>query len=171
MVCRRWPTSSWRRETAASEYPRSGYVQRAHVLIDATELSLRLAFTCWRLRVGSLAHSRTAGLFVLTDRSPLDGLVKFDVLSGSLPARWLTRIARQYERIIWLDTSADVLAIRDGEHSEAELERMRRAFGEWAPRLPNVVRVDTSRRTAGELARSALQTAGWYSRDPDGPGD
>jgi AAA domain len=100
----------------------------AHALLDATEMALRLAAARRRLR---RAHGTTAVL--ITDRSPLDALVKYDPpLRSAVAAVWL-RIAAGYSQIVVLDAPEEVLAERDREHTPAELRESRQRFARWAP--------------------------------------
>jgi hypothetical protein len=167
-LCRRLPSDGWAQAGEVSRALRSGFPARMHALLDAAEMSLRLGFAWWRARLWTLVLRRggAPGAVILTDRSPLDGLVKFGVSPSSWSARWFGWIAGRYEKILLLDSPAEVLALRDGQHSPNELERMRRTFGEWAPSLPNVERLDTSTGTTDELTAAALHATGWIVRDP-----
>jgi hypothetical protein len=102
---------------------------RAHAVVDATELLVRLFLA---------ARRRPAVL--LTDRSPLDGLVKHASFAGpgTVAGRLYRLAARRYRRIALLDAPAAVLAARDREHDEQTLEQLRQRFREAAAELPNV---------------------------------
>jgi thymidylate kinase len=104
-------------------------VRRAHAVVDATELLVRLFLA---------ARRRPAVL--LTDRSPLDGLVKHASFAGpgTVAGRLYRLAARRYRRIALLDAPAAVLAARDREHDEQTLEQLRQRFREAAAELPNV---------------------------------
>lgn len=131
----------------------SGAALRAHALLDAFELSLVLKRAKRRARRGHPPRTDTTdeapGLadgvpLVVTDRSPLDGLVKHHPRSGSWIAQAFLRSASRYSLIVLLDAPAAALAARDNDHSVAELELARRRFLEWHQRLPNAVRVDAT---------------------------
>jgi hypothetical protein len=100
--------------------------------VDALELWLRLR-----------APGR-ADLF-LTDRSPLDALVKHDPGPGSGAARFLFKLLGRYDRVFWVDAEPEIAAERDGEHSPAEIESARGRFSTWSARFGAVVRVDGGR--------------------------
>jgi hypothetical protein len=122
---------------------------RAHALVDAIELGARLLAASQRARVR--ARRRRAGgsgrpvpRIVVTDRSPLDGLVKYDLPPGALASRCFMALARRYRAIVVLDAPAEVLAARDAEHPADQLERARATFARWRARLPNVVALDVT---------------------------
>jgi ATPase subunit of ABC transporter with duplicated ATPase domains len=140
---------------------------RAHALLDALELSLALtrAERQAAQRARGDATGKAADLvddlpLVVTDRSPLDGLVKHQPGIGSSIAQAFLRSADRYSLIVLLDAPAAILAARDAEHSVAELELTRRRFLEWHQRLPNVARVDATAPDAvvAERVRALIKT-------------
>jgi hypothetical protein len=151
VVCRRWggrPLSGTGAATGGTG--RLVAVARTlHAHLDAGEMTLRL--------VGAVLTSgwRGGASPVITDRSPLDGLVKHDPPPGSLVARWYLGVARRYDALLWLDGDCETLAARDREHTAVQLADARAGFGRWSARLPNVTRIDTTGAAASDVARLA----------------
>lgn len=114
-----------------------------HAGVDALEMAVRMRAA--RLRAETAADSlerrtgRPAFAVVVTDRSPLDGLVKHAHRSGALPLRWFARMAHRYDRLVCLDAPAGVLTARDADHDAAEVERRRGEFARWSRRLPVIL--------------------------------
>lgn len=112
-------------------------VAALHALVDALELWLRLRAARASLRRTGIEAMGPAVL--VTDRSPLDALAKFDPPPlGRVAAAWLA-LARGFDRIVALDAPAVTLAARDGEHSVEEMLGWRERFAAWSARLPGVV--------------------------------
>ena len=136
-LCRRVPAAPHRLAADGAGRGLSALARSLHALVDVAEARLRLTLL--------LARARLSGgpQVVVTDRSPLDGLVKHrgDRRAGAAYAR----LAARYARIVLLDAPADVLAARDGEHGAAELERLRGEYARAAARLSNVVRAEPGR--------------------------
>jgi len=130
LACRRAPGSSGGGGSGA----RSGLVHRLHAIVDAAELATRLALA-----------TRGRPAVLVTDRTPLDGLVKHGDLAGprTLAGRLYRAAARRYSLIALLDAPASVLAERDRDHDEATLERLRRRFANAAAALPNVQEISS----------------------------
>lgn len=150
-VCRRWPGGRKSRQGGAA-----GGLDRAirlmHALVDFAELTLRLLFALISLWLAALAaHSRERPVLI-TDRSPLDGLVKFAPRAGSLPERLYRGAAESYEAILVLDAPTDILVMRDADHDADYLAMRRRAFLTSASRLHNVSSIDTAGESPVELA-------------------
>jgi hypothetical protein len=128
-------------------------LRNTHALLDGFELAVRLV-----LASGAIGRRRRTGpRLILTDRSPLDGLAKHDPSPRSPAARLYIGLARRYQRIFLLDASADVLAERDAEHPERELDRWRVRFLRWAARVDETMRIDSASRSTPELAEQILR--------------
>ena len=147
-VCRRMRPRAEAPGSSGSGSRRALWV-RAHALIDAIELGVRLLAA--RQRAGVKArrrrvdgYGRPVPRIVVTDRSPLDGLVKYDLPPGALASRCFMALARRYRAIVVLDAPAEVLAQRDAEHPADQLERVRATFARWRAGLPNVVALDVT---------------------------
>jgi glycosyltransferase involved in cell wall biosynthesis len=130
-------------------------VSRAHALLDAAELAVRLEWA--RLRASCAAFPLPAA--VITDRGPLDGLAKFDPPPRSLAAAVFTWLGRRYDLLFLLDAPGSVLASRDGEHSGRELDRSRLRYRHWARSLPPGIRLDVGARSLGAVAAEAASAA------------
>src|SRR5205807_4685457 len=156
-VCRRWtgrPLSSPARSVEDHHAARVRRLLRSsHALLDAAEMTVRLLAGVSRARVARRD-------LVITDRTPLDALVKHDPPPRSLAGRWYLALARGYRTLLWLDASPAVLAARDGEHPMSELAALRDGFARWAQMLPNVVRLDTGAATPADLRERALAISG-----------
>jgi hypothetical protein len=90
----------------------------------------------------------------------LDGLAKHDPSRRSTAARLYLMLARRYHRIFLVDAPADVLAERDREHPEPELEHWRARFESWAGEVDGTVRLDSASRSASALAAQVLGLLG-----------
>jgi ribosomal protein S11 len=151
VVCRRWRGSPLSAGLVAETRPSrtvAGGLRSVHALVDAGEMTVRLLAA--RLLVGA-----GGGHAVITDRTPLDALVKHDPGPRSLAGLWYLRLARAYQTVLWLDADAAVLAQRDREHTRAELADLRARFAIWARQLPNVVRVETAAGAAAGIDESS----------------
>ncbi|MEP7105923.1 MAG: hypothetical protein ABI838_08760 [Chloroflexota bacterium] len=105
--------------------------------------------------------ARLAGhRLVVTDRTPLDALVKHDPRPWSVAGRLYLALARRYRAMLWLDADPAILSARDGEHLPAELAIARTRFGFWARRLPNTVRLQTGVGSPVEVRERGLRAAG-----------
>jgi hypothetical protein len=154
-VCRRWPG---RPLSAGLEIERrTGWHRRRlrslHAIVDAAEMTARLliamAFAC-----------AARNELVVTDRTPLDALVKHDLGPRSAAGRWYLALARRYRTLLWLDADPATLFTRDGEHPQAELAAARTRFADWARRVPNVVRLETGVGAPAEICEQGLRAAG-----------
>jgi hypothetical protein len=152
VVCRRWTGVALSGAASGTRGgPRGlGAVARTlHAHVDAAEMTLRL----W---VAALTSRWRGGASpVVTDRSPLDALVKHDPPPGSLAARWYLALGRRYDALVWLDGDPDTLAGRDREHTAEQLAEARAGFGTWSARLPAVTRIDTTSVAPSDVARLA----------------
>jgi hypothetical protein len=155
-VCRRWPG---RPVSAGLEIePRpAGLLRRRlrslHALVDAAEMTARL--------LAAIVFARVVGRdLVVTDRTPLDALVKHDLGTKSVAGRWFLALARRYQTVLWLDADPATLFARDGEHAPGELAASRMRFASWAQRLPNAVRLETGVDAPAEICEQGLHAAG-----------
>jgi glycosyltransferase involved in cell wall biosynthesis len=144
VLCRRFPDSGQTQQPASEEGGRRRFsqvrsaVDRAHSLVDAAELAVRLAEAGLRARI----RRRGRPAVVVTDRGPLDALVKFDPAPNSRRAALFARLAGRYDAALLLDAAPDVLAARDLEHTVDQLDDYRSRYLRWGLRLPSVVRLD-----------------------------
>jgi glycosyltransferase involved in cell wall biosynthesis len=116
-------------------------LDRGHSLLDAAELSLRLAAARFKARM--MARGRPS--VVVTDRAPLDGLVKFDPRPRSLAAAVFSRLSSAYDTTLLLDATPEMLSRRDREHPVEQLAADRDSYRRWARRLGSVVTLDAGR--------------------------
>ncbi|MFF3315937.1 glycosyltransferase [Streptomyces sp. NPDC003035] len=105
---------------------RGSWTRRAHALLDASELSVRT--TVARRLVSARSMGRPTA--VLTDRGPLDGLVRFDLPPRAGASALFLRIARRYDLTLLL---------------EAAPATPRARHRSWGSRLPRVARLDGER--------------------------
>lgn len=147
VVCRRVPRSMALSEGKGASV-RHRLVARAHALVDALELALRLlGHRAW---VGRGEHR-----IVVTDRGPLDGLAKHVTLSGPWIRAAYRRLEELYDRTVWLDADPDTTATRDGDHSLTEARAARDAFLRALHALRPVVRLDAT-QPVPEVTGAAL---------------
>jgi hypothetical protein len=155
-VCRHWRGQPLSAGVAAADHP-AGLLRRRlrsfHALLDAAEMTMRL------LAVVLLARAAGTAL-IITDRTPLDALVKHDPRPRSLAGCWYLALARRYGTLLWLDADPATLAARDGEHALADLAATRTRFARWARRLPNVVRLETGAASPAEVRERGRRVAG-----------
>ncbi|WP_370409866.1 glycosyltransferase [Streptomyces fradiae] len=166
VLCRRFPVpprvreeeepggtgaGGWAQRTARPER-RGSWFRRAHAYLDAGELDLRIAVA--RRAVSAVARGRP--VVVLTDRGPLDGLVKFGLRPDRGAARRFARTAGRYDLTLLPDTLPDTLAGRGWEQRTGSPAAWWARHRDWAARLPRVVRID-GERTAPEVAAEALE--------------
>ncbi|MEU6932450.1 glycosyltransferase [Streptomyces sp. 2RAF24] len=141
----------WARRSAHPER-RGSRFRRAHAFLDAGELALRIRVA--RLRVGLRARGRPA--VVVTDRGPLDGLVKFDLAPGRGAARTFARAAEGYDLTLLLEACPDTLNGRGWEAAAGSPAAWWARYRAWAARLARVARVD-GERPAPLVAVAALE--------------
>jgi glycosyltransferase involved in cell wall biosynthesis len=87
----------------------------------------------------------------------LDGLAKFEPAPGSLAAALFTAAGKRYDLVLLLDAPADLLAIRDGDHSPEELDEWRNRYRAWARHVPALVQLDTRHRQPAVVAAEAAR--------------
>ncbi|MFF8933532.1 glycosyltransferase [Streptomyces paradoxus] len=157
VVCRRLPQRIRSRFTASPGKSRSIasgvglWAGRLHGWVDAAELVTGLAQAAVRARL----TSRGRPTAVVTDRGPLDALVKFEPEPSSRLAAAFARLARTYEVTLLLDAEPEVLAERDGVYALGPLARCRDRYRQWAVRLPYVRPVDAA-ASPDDVAAEAL---------------
>ncbi|MFF9197774.1 glycosyltransferase [Streptomyces sp. NPDC014779] len=139
------------RRTARPER-RGPWFRRAHAHLDAGELGLRIALA--RRAVSLVARGRP--VVVLTDRGPLDGLVKFGLPADRGAARRYVRIAGRYDLTLLPETLPGTLAGRGWESGAGSPAAWWARHLGWAARLPRVVRIDGEEPPA-RLAGAALE--------------
>jgi glycosyltransferase involved in cell wall biosynthesis len=138
LVCRRFQgPPRWRDGTSAggSRGLRvlGSWVDRAHASVDAAELTIRLLSAI--LRVKMCAHGRP--MAVVTDRGPLDGLVKYGPAQDSVVARLFTGLAHRHDITFLLELD------RGPEAPEKRVkEEAWPPYRRWAPRIPSTVRLN-----------------------------
>ncbi|AVV45724.1 glycosyltransferase [Streptomyces sp. ID05-04B] len=157
LVCRHLPRRLRFRFTASvGERPSTGsgdgaWIGRLHGWVDAAELAVRLAGAVVRARCTALGRPAA----VVTDRGPLDGLVKFDPSPGSALTAVFTRLSRAYQVTLLLDAEPEVLAGRDGEFAVGPLADLRNDYRRWASRSRHVDVVNAAAPPA-EVAAEAM---------------
>ncbi|WP_149182504.1 glycosyltransferase [Streptomyces sp. TRM49041] len=162
VLCRRFP-----RRRARSAPPPDGFAARAlttlgaaldavHARVDAADLALRLAVA----RLLSAMRGRDGGpTVIVSDRGPLDGLVKFDPPASSRTAALFKRLDRAYDLTLLLDARPGARAdgaVRHrpgGRRSGDPRERFRR----WAPSLTGVVPMGVGADPPPAAAETALR--------------
>ncbi|MEU0201163.1 MULTISPECIES: glycosyltransferase [unclassified Streptomyces] len=157
VICRRLPQRIRSRFIASPGKPRSiasrigTLAGRLHGWVDVAELTAVLAGATVRAHL----TSRGGPAAVVTDRGPLDGLVKFAPAPGSRLAAAFARLAATYEITLLLDAEPEVLAQRDGEYATGPLRKFRDRYRQWATRLPSV-RLVNADAPPGAVAAEAL---------------
>jgi glycosyltransferase involved in cell wall biosynthesis len=121
--------------------------------VDAAELALRLAnATTWARLTG-----RGRPTAVVTDRGPLDGLVKFDPAPRSGLAAVFTWLSRAYRLTLLLDAEPAVLVERDGESAIGPLTDLRDHYRRWASLSRSVTVVDAGAPPAAVAAEAVAR--------------
>jgi hypothetical protein len=155
-VCRRRPRSARFRFTASGgrRAPTAAGVGRVHGWIDALALAAGLAAAVLQARL--TARGRPTA--VVTDRGPLDALVKFDPAPGSVLAAVLTRLSAACQVTLLLDAEPGLLAQRDGEYAAGPLAALRDRYRRRAVPLPHIHLLDAGAPAAavGAEAMRAL---------------
>lgn len=85
---------------------------------------------------------------VLTDRGPLDGLVKFDLPTRSAAASVFRRIADRYGLTLLVETGPDTLRNRGWEEIAGPPTVWWARYRSWSQRLPRLSRIDGERSQA-----------------------
>ncbi|WP_328946225.1 glycosyltransferase [Streptomyces sp. NBC_00250] len=159
-LCRRFPVpprvrdeaepggDGWARRATDPER-RGSRLRRAHAFLDAGELAARITVAGLRAR----RHARGGEAVVLTDRGPLDGLVKFHLPAGSAAASVFRRIADRYALTLLVETGPDTLRGRGWEEIAGPPTVWWARYRSWSRRLPRIARLD------GERAPSLVAAA------------
>lgn len=134
--------------------PRRGALRTTHAVVDALELLARVLVASARASLRASLDGSRRPFVVVSDRSPLDGLVKHRPGPRTLGRRIYLRAAWRFDAIVLLDAPPPLLARRDREHDVEQLAEWRRGFSAWAALLPRTTTVDTSGRSADTLATS-----------------
>ncbi|WP_426362522.1 glycosyltransferase [Streptomyces sp. E-08] len=162
-LCRWFPVPPRARETGApggdrwarraSDPERRGSRRRrAHAFLDAGELAARISVA--RLLVRARAHGGQA--VVVTDRGPLDGLVKFDLPASSPAAASFRRIAGRYGLTLLVETGPETLRGRGWEEIAGPPTVWWARYRSWSRRLPGIARLD-GERAPSLVAATALE--------------
>ncbi|MFF7777180.1 glycosyltransferase [Streptomyces tanashiensis] len=141
----------WARRASDPER-RGSRLRRAHAFLDAGELAARIAGA--RLLVRARAHGGQA--VVVTDRGPLDGLVKFDLPAASGASSVFRRIADGYGLTLLLETGAETLRGRGWEEVAGPPTVWWARYRSWSRRLPRIIRLD-GERAPSLVAGAALE--------------
>ncbi|MFF5766270.1 glycosyltransferase [Streptomyces tanashiensis] len=163
LVCRWFPVPPHVRETGepgedewarrASDPERRGpRLRRAHAFLDAGELAARIAGARLLVR----ARARGGQAVVVTDRGPLDGLVKFDLPASSGAASAFRRIADGYGLTLLLETGPEALRGRGWEETAGPPTAWWARYRNWSRRLPRIARLD-GERAPSLVAGTALE--------------
>jgi hypothetical protein len=99
---------------------------------------------------------------LITDRSPLDGLAKFDPRPGSPVRRFYLRLARRFDLLFELEAPTRVLLARDSEHDAAFLSAEATRHARIADELPGVIELQTGQRSPRDLADVAERHIGAF---------
>ncbi|MFE0642975.1 glycosyltransferase [Streptomyces sp. NPDC058877] len=159
VLCRRFPVppraaeepdGGGRARRATDPEHRDSRLRRAHAFVDAGELATRVA------AARMLARARGGRAVVVTDRGPLDGLVKFDLSAGSGPAAVFRRTARRYDLTLLLETGPEVLRGRGWEEVAGPPTVWWARYRSWSRRLPGITRLD-GERAPSLVAETALE--------------
>lgn len=122
-VCRRaHPHTRVPHRAVSRQVPLHTLLHRVHGHIDAAELALRVVLLRFRVCVAPPPR------VILFDRGPLDGLAKHGPPAGSPLDRFYRRLAASFDLTVLLDAPASVLAARDKEHRDGDLDRWRDAY-------------------------------------------
>jgi len=161
VVCRHRRPPRWLRNTVsgrgtialetpekASRLPPS-VLQRLHAHADTTELAMRLKSALWRIK--RKRRSVRSPVLLLTDRSPLDALVKHDLPEDAFAVRRLQRLLQQFTTVVLLDAGGDVLSQRDGEHTTRGLELTRTSYQHWSTGRGPVLALSTQGGASHQL--------------------
>ncbi|MFF8378277.1 glycosyltransferase [Streptomyces sp. NPDC015661] len=151
-LCRRLPVPPRVRETGepggdvwarrASDPERRGSrLRRAHAFLDAAELTARIA------AAGLFARARAHGGqdVVLTDRGPLDALVRFDPPATSGAASAFRRIAAGYGLTLLVETGPGSRRGRGREETGGPPTVRWGRYRSWSLRLTGVAHLDGER--------------------------
>ncbi|MER7952202.1 glycosyltransferase [Streptomyces sp. NPDC096079] len=188
-LCRRFPVpprasetdgpggDEWARRASDPER-RGSRLRRAHAFLDAGELTARITTARLLARARARRRGRAAPAVVVTDRGPLDGLVKFDLPASSGAAAVFRRIADGYGLTLLMETGPETLRGRGWEEIAGPPTVWWARYRSWSRRLPGIERLD-GERAPSLVAATALERIldGVRERDraatvqPPGPAD
>ncbi|MFF9852535.1 glycosyltransferase [Streptomyces litmocidini] len=159
-LCRRFPVPPRAAELdgdgcgrrASDPECRGPRLRRAHAFLDAGELAARIAGARLLARV----RARGGPAVVLTDRGPLDGLVKFDPPASSGTASVFRRIAGRYGLTLLVETGPETLRSRGWEEIAGPPAVWWTRYRSWSGNLPGIERLD-GEREASPVADTALE--------------
>ncbi|MGW8762571.1 glycosyltransferase family 4 protein [Streptomyces sp. NPDC055815] len=162
-LCRRLPVPPRVRATGkpggdvwarrASDPERRGpRLRRAHAFLEAAELTARI--TAARLFARARAHGGRA--VVVTDRGPLDGLVRFDPPASSRTASAFRRIAAGYALTLLVETGPGTRLGRGREETGGPSTARWRRYRSWSLRMTDIARLDGA-RAPSLVAGAALE--------------
>ncbi|MFB7588588.1 glycosyltransferase [Streptomyces sp. NPDC056169] len=144
------PGERWARRASDPER-RGSLPRRAHAFLDAADLAARIATA----RLTATARARGRQAVVITDRGPLDGLVKFNLPTSSAAAGAFRRIAARYGLTLLVETEPDTLLERGWEDVAGSPAAWWARYRTWATRLPGVARLDGERAPSLVAASAA----------------
>ncbi|MFE0652626.1 glycosyltransferase family 4 protein [Streptomyces sp. NPDC059534] len=162
-LCRRFPVpprvrdagepggDGWARRASDPER-RGSRLRRAHAFLDAGELTARVAWA----RAVARKRARGGPAVVVTDRGPLDGLVKFDPPAASGAARAFHRIARGYALTLLVESGPDPARGHDRDSRAGPAAAWWARYRCWSRRLPGIARLD-GERPPSLVAGAALE--------------
>ncbi|MFI8764027.1 glycosyltransferase family 4 protein [Streptomyces sp. NPDC053792] len=148
----------WARRASDPER-RGPRLRRAHAFLEASGLTARIGLA--RLLARARAHGGQA--VVLTDRGPLDGLVRFDLPASSKAAAAFRRIADGYGLTLLVETGPETLRGRRTEEIAGPPTVWWARYRSWSRRLPRIARLDGERPlslVAGTALERILDEAG-----------
>ncbi|MFB7588724.1 hypothetical protein [Streptomyces sp. NPDC056169] len=105
---------------------------------------------------------------VVTDRGPLDGLVKFDLRPRLPSAVYFARLADRYDVTLLVETTPATLKRRGWDDAAGSPEAWWARYHRWAARIPRVTPVDGGPAPA-TVALSALDIVVSAAGGPPGP--
>lgn len=156
IICRHWPDDLVPQGLRhhASPSPMRHALRYVHALVDTCEFALRVGVAEARVAVGGRVCRRMS--VVVTDRTPLDALVKHGGAAGWLTTAWLVQLARRYERILVLDADAALLRSRGRDEDVDTLARWGSRLVPEASRLQDVEVLHTKSLHDSEIVPALL---------------
>jgi hypothetical protein len=143
--------------SSTAAHARSSRTSLVHAWIDAGELGVRLLTGRALVRLARHFRHNAEGL-LLTDRSPLDTLVKFNLPLTRLPSRWLVHTANGYDRIMYLHGPAELLASRDGEHAADLISDLQERFARRSLVIATVSQSDINGCEPSDVADALIRS-------------
>jgi hypothetical protein len=152
VVCRRWPAGATGTVAGSAAAGGDGLIRRVHAHVDLAELAVRL----WGAALLARLPGHGGGRLVVTDRTPLDAMVKLAPPAGSSLLRFLDYLNRAYDRIVVLDADTATLCRRDLLHSAADMAEMRERFATLVTSRPATTLADTTEGIPVQLVDAVL---------------